>query len=299
MLSDAHIDAANRAILKVFETTSLAWRTIPHWLTGDPGRSAIRSDSWFSYQDPPGPGIGEPLAEGPYGGPAVAITDLSRRLNVTHAAATAATPDQVASAASAAAVALVREFDDAVAIGLATPVVANGAAQGIAPGVFQDEDGEPKVPSTDLLDARDQVETAGYLGSRSVWAGGDFFAAFHQTIGTRLILGACAEVLQAGSLYRWSPNVDPAVISIERDNKPVAYQIATTMVVIGRRQEIAPGRAFEAPAGQEPIDLAVAVAPSLELVGDNPAGDIELAVRIRYALRFKDHRAVVVWTTEG
>jgi hypothetical protein len=37
----------------------------------------------------------------------------------------------------------------------------------------------------------------------------------------------------------------------------------------------------------------VAVAPSLEVIGENADGGIELAVRIRYALRIKDPRGVV------
>ena len=45
--------------------------------------------------------------------------------------------------------------------------------------------------------------------------------------------------------------------------------------------------------GEEPVDLAVSVLPSLEVVGETATGNIELAVRIRFATRIKDVRGVV------
>ena len=42
------------------------------------------------------------------------------------------------------------------------------------------------------------------------------------------------------------------------------------------------------------MDLAVSVLPSLEVVGETATGNIELAVRIRFATRVKDARGVVV-----
>jgi hypothetical protein len=67
----------------------------------------------------------------------------------------------------------------------------------------------------------------------------------------------------------------------------------TRMIMLGRRQRIAQGAAATASPGEEPVDLAVAVAPSLEVIGENADGAIELAVRIRYVLRIKDPRGVV------
>ena len=49
-------------------------------------------------------------------------------------------------------------------------------------------------------------------------------------------------------------------------------------------------RAAEASPGEEPVDLAVSVLPSLEVVGETADGNIELSVRIRYATRIKDAR---------
>jgi hypothetical protein len=41
------------------------------------------------------------------------------------------------------------------------------------------------------------------------------------------------------------------------------------------------------------VDLAVSVPPSLEVVGETDAGDIEMSVRIRFAPRFTDLYGVV------
>ena len=69
------------------------------------------------------------------------------------------------------------------------------------------------------------------------------------------------------------------------------------MIMLGRRQEIAHGAGGSASAGEEPVDIAVCVPPSLEVIGENAAGQIEMAVRIRFATRVKDERGVVVFHT--
>jgi hypothetical protein len=65
------------------------------------------------------------------------------------------------------------------------------------------------------------------------------------------------------------------------------------MVMAGRRQLIPYGAASEASPGEEPVDLAVSVLPSLEVVGETVNSQIELSVRIRYALRIKDSKPLV------
>ena len=67
------------------------------------------------------------------------------------------------------------------------------------------------------------------------------------------------------------------------------------MILLGRRQEIPHRGAGAASAGEEPVDIAVSVPPGLEVVGENAAGQIEMAVRIRFATRVKDERGVVVF----
>ena len=44
-MSPEMVAIANRAITSMFEVTSIAWRTIPHWETGDPAQTFVRGDS--------------------------------------------------------------------------------------------------------------------------------------------------------------------------------------------------------------------------------------------------------------
>jgi hypothetical protein len=64
--------------------------------------------------------------------------------------------------------------------------------------------------------------------------------------------------------------------------------------MVGRRQRIAHGRAADASPGEEPVDLAVSVPPSLEVVGEVAANTIRLKVRISYAARIKDANGLVI-----
>jgi hypothetical protein len=65
------------------------------------------------------------------------------------------------------------------------------------------------------------------------------------------------------------------------------------VLLIGRRQRIAHGGASSASPGEEPVDLAVTVPPSLEVVGETSDGHIELAVRTRLAVRVKDKYGII------
>ena len=66
------------------------------------------------------------------------------------------------------------------------------------------------------------------------------------------------------------------------------------MILLGRRQRIAHGGAAAVSPGEEPVDLAVSVPPE---PGGRSArledGNIELAVRIRFAPRITDEHGVV------
>jgi hypothetical protein len=65
------------------------------------------------------------------------------------------------------------------------------------------------------------------------------------------------------------------------------------LLLLGRRQRIAHGGAAAASPGEEPADLAVSVAPSIEIVGETNEGNIELAVRIRFAPRLTDINGII------
>jgi hypothetical protein len=65
------------------------------------------------------------------------------------------------------------------------------------------------------------------------------------------------------------------------------------MLLLGRRSRIPHGGAAAASCGEEPMDLAVSVPPSLEVVGETNDGNVELAVRIRFAPRLTDPNGIV------
>ena len=69
----------------------------------------------------------------------------------------------------------------------------------------------------------------------------------------------------------------------------------TRLVLIGRRRRIPQGAAPEASPGEEPVDLAVSLLPSLEVDGETSrqGQQIQLTVRIRYATRITDATGLV------
>ena len=53
-LNAERIAIANKAIHDTFEQTSVAWQAIPHWDTGDPAQTKVRSDSAYAAKNDPG-----------------------------------------------------------------------------------------------------------------------------------------------------------------------------------------------------------------------------------------------------
>jgi hypothetical protein len=95
--------------------------------------------------------------------------------------------------------------------------------------------------------------------------------------------------------YPPSPDLllDPANIKSLQRAQTLATPIDVRGWLLGRRQRIAHGGAAGASPGEEAVDLAVSVPPSLEVVGDS-ANLIQLRVRITYATRVKDQGGLVV-----
>ena len=280
-LSDVTIDAANRAIREVFETSSVAWRTIPHWETGDPAQTAVRADTVFEAPFPPDAFPPPQPAPGPFGAASRPILTLRQPFLTSYAQATAPTADQVVAGATTVASYLAEALDRAIG-----PVLEAASATSIdlnhADGGDFDDAGAGTPPVAKLLEAREAVEKAGLHSPRAVWASPKYMAAFHRSNGPDLILQAIAQVLEMSTI--------DGVATLKG-----GAGFTQGALLIGRRQVIAPGRAYEYAPGPEPVDIAVAVPPSLEIVGDNAAGEVELAVRLRYALRVKDARGLVLW----
>ncbi len=132
-----------------------------------------------------------------------------------------------------------------------------------------------------LVDARMAVEDASYLAPSCLFADRLAFK----------ILSSLVDGVPATEYLLPVPNIN----SLQRFQKldQSGAGAKARLLLLGRRQRIAHGGAADASPGEEPVDLAVSIPPSLECVGDDGTGYIEWAVRIRYALRIKDVSGLV------
>ena len=275
-MSPEMVAIANRAITSMFELTSIAWRTIPHWETGDPAQTFVGGDCVL----PPAAlvaGVAPP--PGPLGGPPVAVAPIRVPFAISIAQALATSPDAVLSNVIAQAAELARRFDAAVLPTLGQVAAGSPWSQQLP------VPSDPAEIIAALIAGRELVEDSGFLAPSALVAGTPHFTDLHQLTNGRSSLTSFLAASNANTLIRASSLNGGANAAPDR------------MLLIGRRQDIPQGGARDASAGDEPIDLAVAVPPSLEVVGANAAGNIDLAVRIAYAVRIKDARAVVVFHT--
>lgn len=255
-LSAERLALANQTVTETFEHCSVAWQSIPHWDTGDPSQTMVPNDNVTT------PKI-------------LSLAPITVPFTVTLAEAIAPTPDAVLANVIANTVTLATKVDDAVFIelrkGANTETLTGTATQDILDTLITAradvENGGYRAPSclvtnTDGLKTLTKLTTSGYPGTEV------------------LLPPANINSLQrAGALEKPVPGTHPAL----------GY-------LLGRRQRIAPGGAAEASPGEEALDLAVSILPSLEVVGEAPppaTNTIQLNVRIRYALRVKDLKGYV------
>ncbi len=252
-LSAQRLAEANRAVKDTFEQSSVAWQAIPHWETGDPGQSRV-----------------------PDGVPSTpAFLDLELedvRFQVTLAQASAPTPDPLLAVVIAHTVQLATAIDAKVLNHLC-----KNAKQPDLP--LTGTDFKDILPT--LIDARAAVEDAGYKAPSCLITNTEGLKKISTAVTGEANTNSVLSVANVNSLHRATKLEDPSV-----DDQIL-------MLMLGRRQRIAQGNAPEASPGEEPVDLAVSVAPSLEVVGETAAGQIELAVRIRLATRVKDDKGIV------
>ncbi|KUI31328.1 hypothetical protein AU196_18605 [Mycobacterium sp. IS-1742] len=244
---------ADTAIQRTFEQTCVAWQAIPHWDVGDPGATRVRSDT----VNPPG----SPTSVG--------FTDRAKPADLALAQIAAPTPDSMITTAVAAATALATEVDTVVIAALLTNPVDDLELAGTDPQNIMKaliaaraklEDGGFRAPSCLLINTKGYQDLSAFSGSYPV---------------TDLVLAAA----NVNSLHRCSQ------LNLVADR--------AAMVLLGRRQRIAHGAAAEASCGEEPVDLAVRVMPSLEVVGAKAAAEIEAVVRVSFATRVTDNAGVV------
>lgn len=270
-LSAERIAVANKAIQETFEQSSVAWQAIPHWDTGDPGQTRVRSD------------VEEPLGAGPYGGSSIPVESIPITFYVTLAQACAATPDALLAAVTPRTVELAQKVDDHVVGELrkvkTTPVKITQPA-------------EVQEVLDALIDARVKAEDGGYRAPSCLLASTAALKAISHLVSGVPVTESVLTAANVNSLHRVRGLEDPSVpiISTAGTGTKKTQRI---MLLLGRMQRIAHGCAAMASPGEEPVDLAISVPPSLEVVGETTENNIELALRIRYALRIKDARGVV------
>jgi hypothetical protein len=138
-----------------------------------------------------------------------------------------------------------------------------------------------------LISARQVLEDSGYRAPACLIASTAHFNDLAQWVGSNVATEGLLVGANANSLHRATQlNAAPAAVPARPHR----------MIMIGRARHIEHGCAASASPGEEPVDIAVSVPPSLEMVGENAAGLLEFAVRIRFATRFKDERGVVVFS---
>lgn len=131
-----------------------------------------------------------------------------------------------------------------------------------------------------LIEARAGVEDAGYRAPSCLITNTAGLKALSALDGGCPVIDAILTAANVNSLYR-SDLLDPA------------GKAQVRLVLIGRRQRVPHGGAGEASAGEEPVDVAVSVAPDLDVVGANKKGEVALTARVNYAVRIKNKAGLV------
>lgn len=252
-LSADRLALANQTVRETFEQCSVAWQAIPHWDTGDPGQSVVRSDTL----PPSGP---------------LPIISLPAPLEVTVAEAMAPTPDALLAKVMAVTRALALVVDIGVLLTIRSKITV------IKPYDISSND----KTLESLINARAAAELGGYRAPSCIFVTTSSLVELSKLIGgyagTEVLLGPA----MINSLHRVE-----ALEPLPLPAKP------TRAILLGRQDRIAHGDAANASPGEEPVDLAISVMPGLVVVGETTTGNILLNVRISGAVRVKDPKGVV------
>lgn len=259
-LSAERLALANQAVKETFGQCSVAWQAIPHWDTGDPGQISVpnglvgASANFLTLAPPPSP-------------------PPPPTIQLTVAEAIASTPDALLTSALAATKTLANYFD--------TDVLKQCFAAAKAPNIITFPSTGAQDLQDSLIGARVLVENAGYRAPSCLVTNTVGLQKLNQLVNGYYNLAQ--QILAAAninSLYRFEP--------LDSSN-----QSKVRMVLIGRRRRIPQGAAPDASPGEEPVDLAFSVLPSVEVDGETGTGAIQLSPRIRYATRITDAAGVV------
>ena len=252
-LSAERLALANQTVKETFEQCSIAWQSIPHWETGDPGQTRVP--------------LGNPDENPPTFPP---LTPETEDFQLTLVRANAPVPDMLLAEVIEQTVKLAQTVD-----GIVLPALyGKNPATNLAGG-------NPTQILAGLIGARAQVEDAGYRAPACLFTDTAGLIEISALVSGLPQLGPVLAGASVNSIQRTS-TIDPN----PADNKG-------RFLILGRRQLIPHGGAPQASPGEEPVDLAVSVPPSLEVVGEGQDGEIEVSVRITFALRIKDAHALV------
>ena len=243
-LSAERIALANCTIARTFEQASIAWQSIPHWETGDPAQTMVRSDAVVTLATvgavapPPVP----PLPTNPLGGPPLSpLAVHTVPFLVSLAQATADTPDSLLAAAIPRGVELAASFDAAVLTALTAPAAAAPAAGGATNSAWYPVLAAPApfaAPATNaganiltaLILGRRLLEDSGFRAPSCLVASTAHFTDLSQWVGSNVATEGLLVGANANSLYR-------AILPV----LPLDRHAADHMLMIGRRQQIAHG----------------------------------------------------------
>jgi hypothetical protein len=299
-LNADRIAVANKTIQDTFEQSCIAWQAIPHWEVGDRGQLRVRSDNAYA------PAVNEGELSPPISpGDSLKLEAKSVRFAMTVAQTIAPTPDALFAAVIARTVQLAGNVDSEV-----IDLLRKGAKHSVTVTASP-------TPIQDLLNAliaaRAKVEKFGYRAPSCLLTDTEGLKALNDLQSGLSDFQALLDAANINSVYRVDQlgtgtgsgqdgGSDPGqgdasekgsgqdgVSDPGQGNVPFKGRL----LLLGRRQRIPHGGAAATSAGEEPVDLAVSVPPSLEVVGETDAGDIEMSVRIRFAPRFTDLYGVV------
>lgn len=253
---------ANQTVKDTFEQCSVAWQAIPHWDTRDPSRTEVPSGS---------------LTPPPYSLP-LGVLHPPNDFTVTVTEAIAPRPDAVLAQVIANTVKLAAALDDQV-----FPALGASATQTVT--IASAPPPPTQADLTALLAARALVEAGGYRAPSCL---------ITNTLGLQQLTTLTTSAIPGTDVLLRPANIN-ALQRVDELENPVPAKNAAMAYLLGRRQRIAPGGAMEAESGEEALDLAVGIPPSLEVIGEGPAANlIQLRVRISYVLRIKDPSGYVV-----
>ena len=244
-LSAERLALANQEIQETFEQTCVAWQAIPHWDTGDPGQTFVRNDFMTAAATP---GSVEP----PIGGETLAITaEVVRFYDERWPKRLRPRPMRCRSCDNA---------DRPSCSCCRQRCRRQARRQGSRCGIRQEQDcGRNPRRAHRRSDGRGERRVSRTVVSVLGQAGFQ---------GTQRI--DRAEFLSTEYAVRRVPNIN-SLHRFQKLDQSGAAAKARLMLLLGRRQRIAHGGAATASAGEEPVDLAVSVPPSLEVVGETVA----------------------------